>query len=218
MIARSGYSVGLAGLRIALAAAVLIGISGYGRHTAKPPPSNVPPLGEAHRIAFAGKTFADGASPQTPAHQVTSLLNVRKPINYGDYIWDDEGVPAGRVWVRVDLQAQTISVFRAGQEIGTAVVLYGAEEKPTPVGRFTILDKREKNRSSLYDADMPYTLRLTHDGISIHGSDVRLNAGTHGCVGIPIAFAALLFGEVKTGDEVVVVRGSSNNLGTPRMD
>jgi lipoprotein-anchoring transpeptidase ErfK/SrfK len=107
--------------------------------------------------------------------------------------------------VRVDLQGQTISVFRSGHEIGTAVILYGADEKPTPTGGFHILQKLKDHRSSLYDAAMPYTLRLTEDGVAIHGSDVKEGAATHGCIGVPTAFAELLFEEAKTGDKVIIV-------------
>jgi lipoprotein-anchoring transpeptidase ErfK/SrfK len=140
-----------------------------------------------------------------PNEQHGSVLNIDAPMRYGQYVWDDEGVPDGPISVRVDLGAQTISVFRSGHEIGTAVILYGAEEKPTPTGGFNIMQKLKDHRSSLYDADMPYTLRLTGDGISIHGSNVRKGRATHGCVGVPTAFAALLFDEVKTGDKVIVV-------------
>ena len=56
--------------------------------------------------------------------------------NYGDFVWNDRNVPKGTVWVRVDLKSQIISVFRGGHEIGTAVILYGADEKETPDGVF----------------------------------------------------------------------------------
>ena len=89
-------------------------------------------------------------------------------MNYGDYRWDDSGVPAGPAWVRVDLDTQLISVFRAGHEIGTAVIVYGGDNKETPTGKLHILARARDHRSSLYDAAMPYTLRLTGDGVSIH--------------------------------------------------
>jgi lipoprotein-anchoring transpeptidase ErfK/SrfK len=125
-------------------------------------------------------------------------------MHFGEYVWNDRSVPAGAVSVRVDLKAQLISVFRAGHEIGTAVILYGAESKQTPSGVFPILAKMKDHRSSLYDADMPYTLRLTGDGISIHGSVVSWGRATHGCIGLPIEFAALLFAQVKVGDKVQI--------------
>src|SRR5439155_25975839 len=42
---------------------------------------------------------------------IKSLLDVRKPMHYGEFIWNDAGVPAGPVWIRVDLHAQLMSVF-----------------------------------------------------------------------------------------------------------
>jgi lipoprotein-anchoring transpeptidase ErfK/SrfK len=67
-----------------------------------------------------------------------------------------------------------------------------------------VLEKREKHRSNLYDAEMPYMLRLTNDGIAIHASEVRQGAATHGCIGIPVEFARALFREVRRGDEVFI--------------
>jgi lipoprotein-anchoring transpeptidase ErfK/SrfK len=96
-------------------------------------------------------------------------------------------------------------VFRGGHEIGTAVALYGADSKRTPVGEFPIQWKGKDHRSSLYDAPMPYTLRLTGDGVAIHGSDVRWGAATHGCIGVPSEFARRLFAEAKIGDRVVIL-------------
>ena len=137
---------------------------------------------------------------------VQSILNVPKRMHYGDFIWNDRNVPKGPVWVRVDLKQQLISVFRAGHEIGTAVILYGAEEKETPDGVFPVIAKIKDHKSVTYgDAPMPYTLRLTNDGVSIHESDVRWGAATHGCIGVPLEFAQKLYGQVSRGDQVVIV-------------
>lgn len=135
-----------------------------------------------------------------------SLLKVPDRMRYGDWRWNDRGVASGPLEVRVDLRTQILSVFRGGHEIGTAVVLYGADEKETPLGTFPILWKGKDHRSSLYDAPMPYTLRLTGDGVAIHGSDVRWGAATHGCVGVPKEFAAHLFEVARVGDKVTIVR------------
>ena len=137
---------------------------------------------------------------------VKSLLAVQTPMHFGDYRWSDRGVPNGPVWIRVDLRAQLLSVFRSGHEIGTAVIVYGGDNKETPAGKLRILAKARDHRSSLYDAKMPYTLRLTNDGVSIHGRNVRWGAATHGCIGVPLAFAQRLFNTTKVGDEVVIVR------------
>jgi lipoprotein-anchoring transpeptidase ErfK/SrfK len=140
---------------------------------------------------------------------VATILDIRSPLKYGEYRWDDVEVPAGPVWITVDLQKQLISAFRGPHEIGTAVILYGATTNETPTGTFPILAKLKDHRSVTYgNAPMPYTLRLTADGVSIHGSNVRDGYATHGCIGVPIAFAAKLFAAAAKGDQVIIVDGS----------
>lgn len=148
------------------------------------------------------------------AYVVRRILRIDGPFRHGDYRWDETGVPAGRIVITVDLAAQMLSVFRDGYEIGAAPIIYGADEKPTPLGVFNISQKSADHVSNLYDAPMPYMMRLTNDGISIHGSAaMRPDAATHGCVGLPIAFARKLFGVVTLGDRVIVSNGETLKLG-----
>jgi lipoprotein-anchoring transpeptidase ErfK/SrfK len=164
------------------------------------------PAGEADgRIFLTNAQQRQAIASGTVDRPVRSLLAVESPLRYGDYKWNDRGIPAGPTWVRIDLRTQIISVFRAGHEIGTAVVVYGGDNKETPTGKRHILGKARNPRSSLYDAEMPYTLRLTNDGVSIHGSSVRWGAATHGCIGVPLDFAEHLFDATRTGDEVVII-------------
>ena len=155
--------------------------------------------------ATKGAPLPAAADPGT--FIVKRVLPIDGPFRHGDYVWDDAGVPAGPMVVTIDLAAQTLSVFRGGYEIGSAVILYGATDKPTPLGRFAISQKDADHVSSLYGAPMPYMLRLTNDGVSIHGSDVKWGRATHGCVGVPTAFAKKLFAAVKLGDVVIVTDG-----------
>lgn len=152
-------------------------------------------------------TILSEAKPVDNPFVVKRVLKIDGPFRHGDYVWDDEGVPNGPVVITVDLKAQTLSVFRDGYEIGASVVLYGANDKPSPVGTFPISQKDADHVSSIYDADMPYMLRLTADGVAIHGSDVQYGNATHGCIGVPTAFAKLLFGQAKLGDKVIITDG-----------
>ena len=139
---------------------------------------------------------------------VRSVLPINAPFRHGDYAWDESRAPAsGPVIITVDLKAQTLSVFRAGHEIGAAVILYGADDKPSPLGAFPISEKDADHVSNLYDAPMPYMLRLTSDGVAIHGSDVRWGSATHGCIGVPTPFAKKLFGATRLGDLVIITNG-----------
>jgi len=126
-------------------------------------------------------------------------------MHFGEFTWNDAGIPLGPVWIRIDPRAQLLSVFRDGHEIGTTVIVYGGDNKETPTGTFHILARDKDHRSSLYDAAMPYTLQLTNDGVSIHGSTVRWGAATHGCIGVPLEFARRLFDQARVGDEVEIV-------------
>jgi len=165
--------------------------------------------------AMSGKP-ADTIAPAKPVDDrfvVKRILPIDGPFRHGDYVWDDKGVPAGPLVVTVDLAAQTLSVFRGGYEIGAAVILYGANEVPTPLGVFPITQKDADHVSNLYDAPMPYMLRLTNDGISIHGSEVDIDSATHGCIGVPKKFAKLLFAQAKIGDKVIVTNGKALDMG-----
>ncbi|WP_374942508.1 L,D-transpeptidase family protein [Sphingomonas sp.] len=158
---------------------------------------------------------APKASP-APAYVVRRVLDVPGVMKIGDTYWDEAGVPAGAVVITVDLEAKVLSIFRGGYEIGTAAVLYGGDDKPTPLGIFPVTQKDARHVSNLYHAPMPYMMRLTNDGVSIHGSP-KMEAGlmTHGCVGVPVAFAAKLFRATKLGDKVIVTRGERLDIGKP---
>lgn len=161
------------------------------------------------RVTFTPSELPTVTLSAGDERHIASVLNVQKRMDYGNFVWNDHGIPPGNDWVLIDLKAQTMSIFRGQDEIGTAVVLYGVDNMPTPTGRFSILAKSEHHRSSLYDAAMPYTLRLTNDGVSIHGSDVRSGVGSHGCVGVPLEFARHLFAELRVGDPVVIAKDAA---------
>lgn len=192
-----------AALPLALAAAAgAAAIIASWRTRPSPPP---PPMATPARLTYPARRLPVLTMPDGERRAVRSLLNVRRPLRYGEFAWNADRVPVGPVWVRVDLAGQTLSVFRAGHEIGTAVVLYGTDGKPTPTGVFPVLEKARRHRSTLYDADMPYMLRLTGDGVAIHASDVRSGHATHGCIGVPPAFARLLFDAVRRRDPVAIL-------------
>jgi len=140
---------------------------------------------------------------------IKSILPIEGTIRYGEWFWDESAAPrTGKLVITVDLEARVISAFRDGHEIGTAVALLGTQKHPTPLGTFPILTKEKDNVSEKYDnAPMPWTLRLTWDGIAIHGSPVMNGYASHGCIGVPDEFAAKLFAAAKRGDKVVITRG-----------
>lgn len=146
---------------------------------------------------------------------VTTMISLSSPLVPGEYAWDDNGIAPGPQRIVVDLATEKLHVYRGGIEIGQAFILYGADHKPTPTGTFRILQKDRDHVSNLYNAPMPYMLRLTWGGVAIHGSEVEPNVATHGCVGVPDEFAALLFKGARKGDEVLVTRNWRPDLYRP---
>ncbi len=146
---------------------------------------------------------------------VKSILPIEGTIRYGEWYWDESRAPAkGKLVITVDLDARVISVFRDGHEIGTAVALLGTQKHPTPLGSFPILTKEKDNVSEKYNnAPMPWTLRLTWDGIAIHGSPVLNGYASHGCIGVPDPFAEKLFAIARRGDKVLITRGQMIGIG-----
>lgn len=156
------------------------------------------------RIVYSPDALPRLALPGGAPRTVRSLLKVPRQLQHGEFAWDDPGA-AGPIWIRIDLERQLVSVFRGQDEIGTAVILYGAPEKPTPRGAFRVIAKATDHYSRSYDAPMPFMLRLTQDGVAIHASQVRLDGATHGCLGVPLRFAEKLYAVAGTGTEVYII-------------
>jgi len=161
---------------------------------------------------------APAPAPSPEPFMIKHILPIDGPIKYGEWHWDESGAPAtGPIVVTIDLEARVLSVFRDGYEIGATAVMLGTDEHPTPLGVFPILSKERHNVSETYgDAPMPWTLRLTGDGVAIHGgAAVERGWASHGCIGTPNEFVSKLFAIAKVGDRVIITRGQTATVGTP---
>jgi hypothetical protein len=75
---------------------------------------------------------------------------------------------------------------------------------------FTILNKDKDHHSKTYgNAAMPYSERLTVDGLALHAGGLPGYPSSHGCVHLPSEFARLLFGITHTGTTVVIAGQST---------
>jgi len=181
-----------------------------------------PPLAVTARPAVPPPATVAATVPAARAEPFTikRILPIDGPIKYGQWFWNDKGVPAGPLVITVDLDARVLSVFRDGYEIGTTAVLLGTDQYPTPLGTFPILSRERHNVSEKYDdAPMPWTLRLTSDGVAIHGGHaVALGWASHGCIGAPNDFMKKLFPIAGVGDKVIITRGKRAGLGDPLVE
>ncbi len=124
----------------------------------------------------------------------------------GDHRWDEAGGAAGPVSIVISVPMQMAFVYRGRALVGASTVSTGKPGKTTPIGEYTILQKRPFHRSNLYaNAPMPFMQRLTWDGIAIHGGNLPGFPASHGCIRIPTAFARRLFAETSLGGTVSVV-------------
>ncbi len=178
----------------------------------------VPRAPIARPVAHSPAPALSNSAPANSAFVVKSILKIDEPIKFGQYFWDESAAATGPVVVTVDLEARTISVFRDGHEIGAAAILKGYGTKPTPTGVFPISEKDADHVSNIYDAPMPWMLRLTSDGITIHGSKVERGYATNGCIGVPDGFAKRLFGIASLGDKVIITDGKRLGVGQPIIE
>ena len=105
----------------------------------------------------------------------------------------------------VDLTTQRAFVYRDGRLIGVSVIASGKRGYETPRGTFTVLEKERHHHSNKYDnAPMPYMQRLSWSGLALHGGHPLGHPASHGCIRLPMGFAAALFKENTRGMQVVI--------------
>lgn len=145
--------------------------------------------------------WGQGAKVSSAAELARDADNL-KP---GQWVWAPVVAPEGPVLVYIDLSRQLVTVYRNGVRIGVSTISSGKKNHDTPTGVFTILQKRVKHYSNLYNnAPMPYMQRLTWGGVALHAGHDPGYAASHGCIRLPYNFAKALFGVTKSGTTVVV--------------
>lgn len=123
----------------------------------------------------------------------------------GQFIWKGDAIPEGPVVVLVSLAEQRAYVYRNGIRIGVSSASTGKRGHSTPTGVFTVLQKDRSHHSKTYNnAAMPFTERLTWDGVALHAGDLPGYPSSHGCVHLPSEFARLLFEASPMGMTVVI--------------
>lgn len=134
-----------------------------------------------------------------------SVLEAVEHLKPGEYLWMPQAAPQGPMLMIVNVRTQRAVLYRNGVPIAVSTVSTGRDGHATPLGAFTVLQKRATHHSNLYDsAPMPYMQRLTWDGVALHGGQIPGYPASHGCIRLPNAFARLLFGETRLGMTVVV--------------
>ena len=138
----------------------------------------------------------------------------RQETPQGQYMW-------GNTYIEVDITEQYMwYIVNGAIALETEVVTGKRGTNDTPTGTYTILEKikgkyltgRIVNGKPLYRTWVDYWMRVTWSGIGFHdagwqeqfGGDWYVNNGSHGCVNMPPAKAAELYGMLSKGCPVVI--------------
>lgn len=127
-----------------------------------------------------------------------------KNLKPGQYVWRDVS-GNGPQRVVVSLSDQMAYYYQGSTLVGASTISSGKDEKPTPVGIFSVFSKTPMHHSKKYDnAPMPYAQFFDPAGIALHAGNVVGHPASHGCVRLPMAFAKKLYGATSVGTPVYV--------------
>ena len=181
---------------IAGGAALLAGCSS----APKPRLAEAPPP----RVAsIAPYTWSLGEAPQGHRDMVAEFG--KAGLKPGQYLWAASTPAEGEVRVVIDRLTQMAYVYKGDRLIGVTTVSTAKQGHITPLGQWSVLEKRPFYRSKKYDnAPMPWMERIDEYGIALHGGGTPGYPESHGCIHLPMKFAAKLYSLTKIGTKVVI--------------
>jgi hypothetical protein len=128
-----------------------------------------------------------------------------KELKPGQYVWRDVPESAGSERVVISLSDQMAYLYRGSTLMAATTISSGTDEKPTPVGIFSVFNKTPMHRSKKYDnAPMPFAQFFDPAGIALHAGHNPGHPASHGCVRLPSAFAKKLYSVTEIGTPVYV--------------
>lgn len=175
----------------------------------------------------SGSDYLAGLGTAPP--QAPQMLGVAEHTSY----WDDDG-SGGAKYIVVDLRRQVAEFYKGGHVIGVAAISSGVENRRTPAGDYTILEKDIDHVSSSYGtvedgagnvvnidatprspvpagcryvpAPMNFFMRLTWDGVGMHQGFLPGYPASHGCIRMDRNLVPKFYENSYVGMPVKVVR------------
>jgi lipoprotein-anchoring transpeptidase ErfK/SrfK len=152
---------------------------------------------------YAAKMEASDAASQARIDMLEAFGP--KFLKPGQYLWRNVPESAGPDRVVISLSDQLAYLYRGDTLMAVATISTGRDDKPSPTGIFSVLDKRPFYRSKKYDnAPMPWMQRIDQYGIALHGGFNPGYPASHGCIRLPLAFAKKLYSVTDVGTPVYI--------------
>ena len=183
---------------VAVAAALLAGCQ-----TAPAPKVAASPPPKATAAIDLPYHWTQGNAPQ--AHKDLVETFGKAGLKPGDYVLAQSVPQEGDTRIVVDLLIQMAYVYRGDKLIGASTISSAKRGMVTPLGFWSILEKRPFYRSKKYDnAPMPWMQRIDTYGIAFHGGNNPGYPASHGCIRLPMKFAEKLYGLTSLGSKVII--------------
>ncbi|MBR1280773.1 L,D-transpeptidase family protein [Bradyrhizobium sp. AUGA SZCCT0177] len=116
--------------------------------------------------------------------------------------------PQGPLIIAISINQQKVRVYDANGIFAESPVSTGTKSHPTPMGVFSIIQKHKMHHSNIYSgAPMPFMQRITWSGVAMHAGALPGYPASHGCIRLPMAFAAKMWNWTKMGARVIVTPG-----------
>ena len=147
--------------------------------------------------------WTQGNAPKAHKDMVATFGKVG--LAPGQYVWAADVPAEGESRLVIDRLTQMLYAYRGDRLVGAASVSTASKGRVTPLGFWSVLEKRRFYRSKKYNnAPMPFMQRLDEYGIAIHGGANPGYPASHGCVRMPMKFAEKLYALTKLGSKVVI--------------
>jgi hypothetical protein len=157
-----------------------------------------------------------------PEFDESLFITSPNPSQWGDIY------AQGRKWIEVSISQQTLWAYQGQTLVAQSLVSTGLEPNHTEIGTFHIRYKKEKETMTGFTnatgevvglgdgsgeqtgeryevKDIPNVMYMNSDAEALHGAYWHNNFGnrmSHGCVNLPLDFAAFLYGWAPLGTEV----------------
>ena len=144
-----------------------------------------------------------GNAPKAHKDMVAAFSRVG--LKPGQYLWSEAVPKSGEARVIVDRLTQMAYAYKGDTLVGAASVSTASKGRITPLGEWSVLDKRPFYRSKKYNnAPMPFMQRIDEYGIALHGGPNPGYPASHGCIRLPMKFAEKLYALTRVGSKVII--------------